>query len=108
MENSKLKSRIMRRVRTIYFLRKVINPFMIKLYAFVAFFVSVSSLVSLPDIIRNTKNISGIEQLTIFTTSAFSSTELTVQILSISIAFVAIWILFDLVNSYKNTPNLAH
>lgn len=85
----------MRRIYTVYLLKKVINPFAVKLYVFLAFVLSVSSLVSVPDIINNSRSISGINQLVSFSTTAFINTEFSVQILSVAITLVIIWMLYD-------------
>jgi hypothetical protein len=88
---------IMRRVRRVYYMKKLMHPTVLKLYGVAAVFVSLVSLVSVPNVIANTPaNVwSGMQYLA----SALWGTELLVQALLLLIVLFAGMVVRDIAYS---------
>lgn len=95
MDHTLLEKKIMRRVCWSCYLRRAINPFMVKIYALVAILVSIISTVSVANIIENTAHITNIAGLYSFYASAFANTEVIVQALVVGGAVLLLWVLKD-------------
>lgn len=95
MTNDELKKKIMRRVYTIYVLRKVFNPLMYRLYLLVALLGGVASFVSISNVVANMPRY-GISNLYDFSMYAFLHTEVTVQVLTLGAGAVLLWFILDL------------
>ena len=103
--DTQLKKKIMKRIYFAYFLRKVFNPFTMKIYALISFAGVLASQVSLVNVIANMPSATNVGALFRFYVSAFLNTEFAVQLLSVG-ALVAISLLFkDIVKTYSTyTP----
>lgn len=101
MKQNILKKKIMRRVYTIYLLKKIINPFAFKVYALAISVTGVVSLVSVTDILANIPNL-GSSSIFNFSYNAFVNTEITVQALVISLTMFMLWLIADGVRNILN------
>lgn len=96
--HSIIKRNVMRRVRFIYFSKKVLQPRFIKLGLLLLFLLAQSWFVSIPNIVSNLGNpMRSIDTLYVFVVSAFMNTEITVQLLSVAIAIVGILFVRDFI-----------
>ena len=91
----KLKKSIMRRVRAVWFLRRVTSPVFVKLYIFIILGWQFAVNVSLSNIFANAPGLSDLGKNLIFFTNAFANTELTIKLVLISILAIFIWLCFD-------------
>ena len=94
--NERLKERIMRRVRAVYYLRMFVNPFAFKMYALIFVFAAVASLTSIEQIILNMEGINNAAAFYGFARAAFANTESVVQVLSSGALILSILALLDL------------
>ena len=110
MTNTILKQKIMKRVRTIYMLRKVINPFTLKCALLVSFLATVVSFVSTQSILANMPHILDLTAFFYFSKYAFLHTEFLVQALTLGTVGVTLWLARDIVRSLAFAPehNMAH
>jgi len=99
--DTQLKKKIMRRVYFTYFLRKVFNPFAIKIYTIVSFAGFIASQVSLVNVVANMPSMTNIDALYRFSTSAFLNTEFVVQLLSVGALVTIFLLLKDIVKTYS-------
>jgi len=97
MDNIELQKRIMRKVCWTCYLKRAINPFMVKLYTLTVISISIATSISIPNVIKNTVAINNPSTLYFFYISAFTNTEIIVQTLLVGGVVFAIWLLKDLV-----------
>ncbi len=97
MDNIELQKRIMRKVCWTCYLKRAINPFMVKLYTLTVISISIATSISIPNVIKNTVAINNPSTLYSFYISAFTNTEIIVQTLLVGGVVFAIWLLKDLV-----------
>ena len=79
-----LKKNIMRRVRFIYFLRRVFSAVSLKLALAAVFLVGIASFVSVRDVIMNMPDPWSVSEFLNFTFDAFIKTETMVQIFALA------------------------
>lgn len=96
----------MRRVYTIFILRKIFNPVMYRVYLFAAFFGGIASLVSISNVLTNMP-AGSFSELYRFTLYAFAHTELLVQMLTLGLIATAFWWIATLMQSILRAPRLA-
>lgn len=106
MTNDKIKKRIMRRIYVLFVLRKLINARAMKVYTVTGFIYGMLSLVSVGNIVANMPQISDISGLLTFMTYALTHTEFVVQILIFGTLAVSLWLVKDIAQESKMTPNL--
>ena len=99
MTNTLLQKRIMRRVCWTCYLRRLINPIMIKVYVLLAMAVTIVSVVSISNVIANIANITNLGGLYSFFVVAFFSTEVLVQSLIVGGVVFALWLLKDILKT---------
>ena len=87
---------IMRRVYVVFFLRKVVKPFVIKMGSVAALGVAVAALVSVRNVLGNMPSPAEFVSFGKFIFSAFANTELSVQALSLAVALLAAFAIRDL------------
>lgn len=104
MDNIVLQKKIMRKVCWTCYLRRVINPFMIKIYALLAVIVGVASTVSITNVIANMPSISNFTGLYSFYMYAFNNTEILVKAFVVGIALFTILLIVDVI---KRVPKLS-
>jgi hypothetical protein len=90
-----LKNKIMRRVRFVFFAKKVIRPVAFELAFIVALLCLETFLVSIRHVITNASGMHDIIGLSNFFIVAFMKTEWTVKALFLGMVFVAIAFLRD-------------
>jgi len=76
---NKLEQKIMKQVRRTYYLKKVFNPLMFEVYAFVVTCAGIFSLVSVTNVFKNMPSLFEVGGVYHFTMSAIANTEVTVQ-----------------------------
>ncbi len=86
----------MRRVYVVFFLRKVVKPFVIKMGSVAALGVAVATLVSVQNVLGNMPSPSEFVSFGKFVFSAFANTELSVQALLLAVAVLAAFAARDL------------
>ncbi|MAF59585.1 MAG: hypothetical protein QF858_00820 [Candidatus Pacebacteria bacterium] len=106
MNEKELQNRIMRRVVSMYYLKKVINPVMLKLYALAAVAAFMTSIVSVKSVIANMPGLFEVNSLVYFSKYALTHTELSVQ-LSIALAgVVAVLLVKDSLSKITHSREL--
>ena len=96
MTNTELKTSIMKRVHRIYVLRKFFNPMMYRLYLSVIFLGGVVSFVSISNVAANVPKYGSVSDIYDFIVSAFTHTELAVQILTVGASLTMVWFVIDI------------
>ena len=87
----------MSRIYAAYMLKRILNPFMVKLYGLSVVFIAVSTtLVSIPDVVSNFLNVASNGIPYSFIVSAFTHTELAVQVGSFVVLLLVIWMVRDM------------
>lgn len=106
-----ISKRVMRRVYTVYYLRKVLNPITVKSAILAMGALGFGALVHVAAIFENLPALSDISGLYSFSYEAFANTDITVQaIVALSMA-VVFWLTRDIMIRLlrrDNTPVYAH
>lgn len=97
-------SRIMRRVRRVYYLRKIFHPAAVKAYAGGALLLGVLSLVSVMDVIANIPAGTGAPLY--YVMNAFLHTEIVVKVAVVAFAVIAGLLIRDIAHMAKS-PHFA-
>ncbi|MBL7045768.1 MAG: hypothetical protein ISR99_01940 [Parcubacteria group bacterium] len=95
MNEKELENKIMRRVTRMYYLKKVINPVMLKLYALAVVAGITTTLVSVKSIVANMPSLFDVGNLVYFSKYALTHTELSVQVTVALAGVVAVLIIKD-------------
>ena len=98
----------MRRVRTVYILRKLFSPTSMKLVILFAVLRESFSAVSIPNIIANSPSILNPLASYQFFLSAFFTTETTVRILFIAILTLSLWLIQDFIRKTPASQTYQH
>ncbi|NQV93194.1 hypothetical protein HQ403_01715 [Candidatus Kaiserbacteria bacterium] len=106
MEN-KLEQKIMKQVTRVYYLKKVFNPLMFKVYALVVALVGMSSLISLTNVFKNMPSLLEIGKLYTFTSSAIANTEVSVQFVLAIVLIVGVLLIRDTIKNFTHAPGLS-
>ncbi|HEY4515152.1 MAG TPA: hypothetical protein VJJ22_03275 [Candidatus Paceibacterota bacterium] len=111
--NSNLKTKVMRRVYMVNYIRRAISPFAIKCYVSLISMFIFSRLVWIDRVVQNAPNVSHPFDTARFFTNAFANTELAVQALVLAIFAIGLWLVRDIVFSRRLTssslsPFLSH
>src|SRR3989344_6807980 len=107
METNKLKTKVMRRVYMITYLRRGLSPFALKCYASLALLWGVGRVVCVARVIENAPGLAHPMLNLSFFTNAFTHTHLVVQGLSLAILAFGIFLVRDLFSSQRNRYLLA-
>ncbi len=86
----------MRRVYVVWTLRRLMAPMMLKFYVLTAFLWQSAYYVSLPHVFTNLPAITDMDANYSFAITAFSRTELMMQVLLAAILFLAVWFASDM------------
>src|SRR3989338_4754885 len=96
MEHATLQeNRIMLRVRRMYYLKKVINPFAFKVYGLAAVALGTFKMVSVQNVIANMPGFLDLGSMYVFMRAALLNTELSVQLALIVATLLALLVLKD-------------
>lgn len=79
------------------FLRTLVSPAALRLYALATFSVILTSLVSVSNIINNVPNIFEYEKFLTYVVVAFTHTEVSVQLIVVASALIGTLVLRDVV-----------
>jgi len=106
MLNTILEQRIMKRVRYTFYLKKVFNSIMLKIYALFLAFFGMFSLVSVSNILRNMPSLFEVGSFYRFVSGAVLNTEFTVQLVLVAALIVGVMLIKDTIKnfSYKVIP----
>lgn len=105
MNDITLTKSIMRRVYFAFFMRKVLHPAMMKVYALFAVLVGLSVYTSINDVVANVP--SNPIDLYTFSTYAFLNTGTVVQALVLVGLTISAWLALDMVRSRGGTLRTA-
>lgn len=97
MEQQNTKKIIMRRVKTVYYLRKVFNWFTLKGVLAVFALMSFGSLVHVAAVFDNMPSVFNAERFFSFSYHAFMNTEIAVQAVILALIFVSVLLARDVV-----------
>lgn len=89
----------MRRVKIIHALKTVFSPVLFRVYALLIFFVALTSLVSLENIILNTPSVLEYDRFVRYALSAFTHTEVVVKGIVVALCVLLLYVAFDAVRS---------
>src|SRR4051812_18882917 len=86
-----LKNEVLRRVRTVFYIRTVVRPLLVEMILFVGSIIAVCLLVSVPSILANLAHSTTVSHYFSYLVSAFVHTRIAVQILlTLGAAFLAL------------------
>jgi len=103
---NRLEQKIMKQVMRVYYLKKVFNPLMFKVYALVIAFVGMSSLVSLTNVFKNMPSLLEVGKLYTFTSSAIANTEVSVQFVLAVVVVVGALLIRDTIKNFSYSGQL--
>ena len=106
MLNTILEQRIMKRVKYTFYLKKVFNSIMLKIYALFLTFFGIFSLVSVANVFRNMPSLFEVGSFYRFVSDAVLNTEFTVQLVLGVAVIVGVMLIKDAIKnfSYKAIP----
>jgi len=104
---NKLEQRIMKRVARTYYLKKVFNPLMFKVYALVVAFVGMSSFVSFTNVFRNMPPLLEVQGMYTFASSAIVNTEFSVQLVLGIVVIVGVLLIKDTIKNFSYSTKLS-
>lgn len=97
--NYALKKRIMRKVYTVYALRKILSKTAFKIYVAVALLFGIKVFIHVSAVIRNLPNFRNLSGLYNFLLYAVVNTEVAVQFIIFGITALVVWIMKDMVKN---------
>ncbi len=104
---SSIEQKVMASVRVIYFGRKLKSPTAFKLYGVSAGLVALRELTYLRQTIINMFDVTSVDGLLTFLSSAFLNTELAVQAALLATAVVAVLFLRDVISTRRVSTRFA-
>lgn len=99
--NIKLKKQIMRRIYTVWVLRTLSQPALLKIYTLAVFILFSSRYVSIKDVSSNFLTVYK-TSFSSFMYSAFANTEIITLMLMIGMVFILSWLMKDFLFTQKN------
>lgn len=91
-----VKREVMRRVYVVFFLRKVVKPFMVKMGSVAALVLAATAFVSVQNVLGNMPSPAEFAAFGKFMLSAFLNTQLIVQAITLALAVLAVFAIRDL------------
>lgn len=104
---NKLEQKIMKQVMRTYYLKKVFNPLMFKVYALSVAFVGMFSLVSVVNVFRNMPSLLEVGNVLRFVNSAIANTEFSVQLVLGVVVIVGALLIRDTIKNFSYSGKLA-
>jgi hypothetical protein len=98
-----LKDKVMKRVKTVYYIKTVLNSLLLKIAILIPAVVAFGGLVHVAAIFRNMPQINDVYSLFNFSYYAFVNTEVVVQGVTIFLGVVTLWLVRDTI---KKIPTL--
>lgn len=92
----------------VYYLRKVLNPFMLKCAALGVGLSIFGSLVHTANVIANMPAFNDVVGLSRFSYYAFVDTNFTVQTITVALLAVGVWIVRDIKNTFASRAPRAY
>ncbi len=93
-----LKKSVMRRIYVIWFLRQITSPLFLKTAAVALLLGKITSYVSLKDVVTNVPVSYGLVENYGFFQSALAHTELTTQLIMLTLGILCVWLARDIVS----------
>lgn len=90
----------------VYYLKKVFNPLMFKVYALALATAVISSLVSVANVFNNMPSLLEFNSMYRFTNSAISNTELSVQLVLGVVVVVMVLLVKDTIKNFSYSGKL--
>lgn len=91
-----LQGKIIRRVKRVYYLKRVIAPIALKSICVIAALYALGEVVFVARVVENISSFSSTSNLLMFFTRAFIHTESIVQIISVSCVLFGGWLVWDI------------
>lgn len=104
---SDIKTKVMRRVYMVTYIRRAISPFALKCYTSLVALFAVSKFVWVAKVFENAPSITNPVAEARFVLNAFTGTELAVQALILALTIVGVWLIKDIFSSRHSAPNLS-
>lgn len=95
-----IKKRAMRRVMAVYYLRKVLNRFVLKSGVLVLGALSFGSLVHVAKVFENMPALTDVTGMLRFGLEAFINTEIAVQSVLVLFGVITLWLMRDVVKLF--------
>lgn len=107
-----IRTRTMRRVITVYYLRKVLNRFVLKVGILVLGALSFGSLVHVAAVFNNMPHMTDLYSLSYFSYYAFMNTDIIVQAIIVTAGAVTLWLARDIFREFvqktQHIPQYSH
>ena len=94
--NSQLEVRVMRRVKAVYWFKRLAAPLLVKPALLAAFFGALWFKVSVINVIQNAAPLGEPVSFYYFVAAAFRDAELAVKFLAVGLGFVTVWLMIDI------------
>ena len=101
-----LKQRVMRRVYIMWTLRKIFSPGMVKVYLAVAFLWELGRQVFVAQVFSNSPSLSQIGENVHFFLSAFTSTDVGVQLVVVAFVVIVALLVRDVLKTFASRSML--
>ena len=95
-------NRVMRRVYTMYLLKRIINPVAMRMYVLAAGLGLAASFIHVSSVMNNLTSITNASSLWTFSSTAFMHTELTTQLVLLVVALAATLLVRDTITSLQS------
>lgn len=105
-DNTSLKSRIMRRVYIVSYMRMALSLMAVKLYAIALGLWQVGQNVFVARVLENSPGVHQPLAEFSFFAHAFTKTEIFVQILVLGLLTLAVWLVFDFVHRFRSHQSI--
>lgn len=102
--NSQIEVKVMRRVKAVYWLKRLAAPLLVKPALLAAFLGALWFKVSVINVIQNAASVGEPASLYHFFSAAFRDAELAVKFLAGGLGLVAFWLLLDIAKNVYSLP----
>ena len=106
MQNTLLKTKVMRRVKFIYWTKRLYHSYTLKVFLLGISGASATLYVSLPHVIQNMPSIADVASLWRFFSVAFLHTSMPVQLITLFAVGVIVWLAADLARAVRESRTL--
>jgi len=98
-----MKNRIMRRVYFIYAVKLLMRPTALRFFLFMVLFLSTTAFVSFRNVFFNIPKVADPFPLYQFAVSAFAHAEVPLQLISIALFSIGLFLVSDIVKNWRGT-----
>ena len=96
-----LKSEVLKRVRTVFYMRTVVRPLLIEMALFIGSITAISLLVSIPNVLINLSHSPDSSYYLSYLLSAFIHTRVVVQIVLLVATVLFVLLIKDILKNIK-------